>query len=67
MTLSKNTARAVKLKFSLFKVFSAAREELAANADYLPSYREAHDKLAELVKRHGSSVPEVVITLTLKR
>ena len=67
VTLSKNTERVVDLKFALVAAFSKSREALTASIDYLPSYREAHDKLAELVKRHGSSVPEVVITLTLKR
>jgi phage regulator Rha-like protein len=60
VTLSKNTARAVDLKFALVMAFSEAREALASVTDYLPNYREAHDNLAQLVRLHGSSVPESI-------
>ena len=67
VTLTKNTARAVELKFALVKAFSSAREALAANADYLPSYKAAHDKLSQLVKRNGSSVPESIHHANLEK
>jgi phage regulator Rha-like protein len=58
VTLSKNTARAVDLKFAIVMAFSELRENLASITDYLPNYREAHDNLAQLVRLNGSSVPE---------
>ena len=60
VTLSKNTERAVDLKFALVMAFSEAREALASVTDYLPSYREAHDNLSQLVRLNGSSVPESI-------
>ena len=60
VTLTKNTTRAVELKFLLVKAFSCARESLAAGTDYLPSYREAHYNLSQLIRLNGSSVPESV-------
>ena len=60
VTLSKNTDRAVDLKFALVMAFSEAREALASVTDYLPSYREAHDNLSQLVRLNGSSVPESI-------
>jgi phage regulator Rha-like protein len=67
VTLSKNTERAVDLKFALVMAFSEAREALAAVTDYLPSYREAHDNLAQLVRLNGSSVPESVHHTNLEK
>jgi len=67
VTLSKNTERAVDLKFALVKAFSEAREALAANIDYLPSYREAHDNLAQLLRLNESSVPDRVHHINLER
>ena len=58
VTLSKNTERAVDLKFAIVMAFSELRENLASITDYLPNYREAHDNLAQLVRINGSSVPE---------
>jgi|TARA_B110000090_G_scaffold52811_1_gene60201 phage regulator Rha-like protein len=58
VTLSKNTERAVDLKFAIVMAFSELRENLASVTDYLPNYREAHDNLAQLVRINGSSVPE---------
>ena len=67
VTLSKNTERAVDLKFALVTAFSEAKEALAAVADYLPNYREAHDNLAQLVRLNGSSVPGSVHHTNLER
>jgi len=67
VTLSKNTERAVDLKFALVMAFSEAREALAADTDYLPSYREAHDNVAQLVRFHGSSVSESIHHANLER
>ena len=67
VTLSKNTERAVDLKFALVLAFSEAREALAANIDYLPSYREAHANVAQLVRFHGSSVSESIHHANLER
>jgi len=67
VTLSKNTTQGVKLKFALVLAFSKAREALAAHIDYLPSYREAHDNLAQLVRLNGSSVPESIHHSNLER
>jgi len=67
VTLSKNTERAVNLKFALVKAFSEAREAIAANIDYLPGYREAHDNLAQLLRLHESSVPDRVHHVNLER
>jgi phage regulator Rha-like protein len=67
VTLSKNTARAVDLKFALVMAFSEAREALASVTDYLPNYREAHDNLAQLVRLHGSSVHESIHHTNLEK
>ena len=67
VTLSKNTERAVDLKFALVMAFSEAKEALAASTDYLPNYREAHDNLAQLVRLNGSSVPGSVHHINLER
>ena len=67
VTLSKNTERAVDLKFALVMAFSEAREALASVTDYLPSYREAHDNLAQLVRYNGSSAPESIHHMNLER
>jgi phage regulator Rha-like protein len=67
VTLSKNTARAVDLKFALVMAFSEAREALASVTDYLPNYREVHDNLAQLVRLHGSSVSESIHHTNLER
>ena len=67
VTLSKNTERAVDLKFSLVLAFSEAKEELTARADYLPSYRETHNTLAQLVRLNGSSVPESIHHTNLEK
>ena len=67
VTLSKNTERAVDLKFALVTAFSEVREALAADTDYLPSYREAHDNVAQLVRFHGSSVSESIHHANLER
>jgi len=67
VTLSKNTERAVDLKFALVMAFSEAREALSSITDYLPSYREAHDNLAQLVRLSGSSVPESIHHMNLEK
>lgn len=67
VTLSKNTERAVDLKFALVNAFSEAREGLAATTDYLPSYREAHDNLAQLLRLNDSSVPDSVHHINLEK
>ncbi len=67
VTLSKNTERAVDLKFAIVMAFSELRENLAAVTDYLPNYREAHDNLAQLVRLNGSSVAESVHHSNLER
>ena len=67
VTLSKNTEQAVDLKFALVSAFSEAREALTAITDYLPGYREAHDKLAQLVRLNGSSVPESIHHINLEK
>ena len=67
VTLSKNTERAVDLKFALVSAFSEVREGLAAVTDYLANYRETHDNLAQLVRLNGSSVPESVHHTNLER
>ena len=67
VTLSKNTERAVDLKFALVTAFSEAKEALTAVTDYLPNYREAHDNLAQLVRLNGSSAPESVHHTNLER
>ena len=67
VTLSKNTERAVDLKFALVSAFSEVREELAAVTDYLPSYRKAHENLAQLVRLNGSSVAESVHHINLEK
>jgi phage regulator Rha-like protein len=67
VTLSKNTERVVDLKFALVSAFSEIREGLAAVTDYLPSYREAHEKLAQLVELNGSSVPESIHHINLEK
>jgi len=66
-TLSKNTERAVDLKFALVSAFSEVKEGLAAVTDYLANYRETHDNLAQLVRLNGSSVPESVHHTNLER
>ena len=67
VTLSKNTERAVDLKFALVMAFSEAREVLASVTDYIPSYREAHDNLAQLIRLNGSSAPESVHHMNLEK
>ena len=67
VTLSKNTERAVDLKFALVSAFSEVREGLAAVTDYLANYRETHDNLAQLVRLNGSSVSESVHHTNLER
>jgi phage regulator Rha-like protein len=67
VTVSKNTERAVDLKFSLVTAFSEAKEALTAVTDYLPNYREAHDNLAQLVRLNGSCVPGSVHHINLER
>ena len=67
VTLSKNTERAVDLKFALVSAFSEVREGLAAVTDYLSNYREAHYNLAQLVRLNGSSVPESIHHNNLER
>jgi phage regulator Rha-like protein len=67
VTLSKNTVPAVRLKVALVKTFEAAREAFAATTDYLPSYREAHDNLAQLLRLNDSSVPDSVHHTNLER
>ena len=58
VTLSKNTDKAVALKFALVEAFAEAREALNAHKDYLPSYHGAHQSLGLLVRLCGSSQPE---------
>ena len=67
VTLTKNTARAVELKFALVKAFSYSREALTAATDYLPSYREAHDNLSQLIRLNGSSMPESIHHINLEK
>ena len=67
VTLSKNTERAVNLKFALVLAFSKAREAMAATTDYLPSYREAHDNLEKLLRLNQSAVPESIHHTNLER
>ena len=67
VTLSKNTEKAVDLKFALVSAFSEVREGLAAVTDYLANYRETHDNLAQLVRLNGSSVSESVHHTNLER
>ena len=67
VTLSKNTERALDLKFALVAAFSDVREALTAVTDYLPSYREAHDNLGQLVRLNGSSVPESIHHTNLEK
>ena len=67
VTLSKNTQKAVSLKFALVKAFAEAREAVAANEDYLPNYRETHNNVSLLVRLHGSSVPESIHHANLER
>jgi len=67
VTLSKNTERAVDLKFALVSAFSEVREGLAAVTDYLPSYREAHDNLSQLIRLNGSSMPESIHHINLEK
>ena len=67
VTLSKNTERVVDLKFALVAAFSKSREALTASIDYLPSYREAHDNLSQLIKLNGSSVPESIHHINLEK
>jgi len=67
VTLSKNTARAVDLKFALVAAFSEVRERLTSVSDYLPSYRETHENLAQLVRLNGSSVSESVHHINLEK
>ena len=67
VTLSKNTKRAVDLKFALVSAFSEVRERLAAVTDYLANYRETHENLAQLVRLNGSSVSESVHHTNLER
>jgi len=67
VTLSKNTEQAVDLKFALVSAFSEVREGLAAVTDYLPSYREAHDNLSQLIRLNGSSMPESIHHINLEK
>ena len=67
VTLSKNTTQAVRLKVALVTAFEEAREALTAATDYLPSYKEAHDNLAQLVRLCGSSVPEGIHHANLEK
>jgi len=67
VTLSKNTERAVDLKFALVSAFSEVKEALASVTDYLPSYREAHDNLAQLIKLNGSSASERIHHINLEK
>ncbi|HJV07263.1 MAG TPA: Rha family transcriptional regulator [Chromobacteriaceae bacterium] len=61
-TLSRNTARAVNVKFRLVKAFGEARKQQEAkNGQYLPFYHLAHDATRQMAihaSSNGSSVPE---------
>ncbi|MCG9100158.1 Rha family transcriptional regulator [Laribacter hongkongensis] len=64
VTLSRNTERAVEVKFRLVQAFSEARKHQdARHNQYLPFYHLAHDaarNMADTARRLGSEAPEQV-------
>lgn len=71
VTLSRNTARAVEVKFRLVKAFGEARQHQHTHDDqYLPFYHLAHNatrQMANHASNHGSMVPEGVFHSNIER
>jgi len=70
-TLSRNTGRAVNVKFRLVKAFGEARRrQEAKDGQYLPFYHLAHDAIRQVAisaANHGSTVPEGVFHSNIER
>lgn len=70
-TLSRNTARAVDVKFRLVKAFGEARQhQQTRDSQYLPFYHLAHEatrQMANDAANHGSNVPEGIFHANIER
>ncbi|WP_374555503.1 Rha family transcriptional regulator [Aquitalea pelogenes] len=70
-TLSRNTGRAVNVKFRLVKAFGEARRrQEAKDGQYLPFYHLAHDAIRQVAisaANHGSTVPEGIFHSNIER
>ncbi len=70
-TLSRNTVRAVEVKFRLVKAFGEARQHQHTHDDqYLPFYHLAHNatrQMANHATNHGSMVPEGIFHSNIER